>query len=198
MVVSETWQSLKTLALPVFPIWHPWFSGTLLCHKWLEQLQNVTFSHVNIQRQEKKGEISLLLYQAEWSLSLSIPPLISIKENKSLYNRLPIVPHQNWLTWPPTAAGEPDKVSIWRFQPFSWEAGSASVENGVGGNGCWVQHPWDKTQDSKVFNVPWKQYQIFAPDHHAVETRLPEFLPGGVWNYSHWWQGCIQSQPSIS
>ena len=60
-------------------------------------------------------------------------PLISIKENKSLYNRLPIVPHQNWLTWPPMAAGEPDKVSIWSFQPSSWEAGSASVENGVGG-----------------------------------------------------------------
>lgn len=73
MVVSETRQSLKTLALPVFPIWHPWFSGTLFCHKWLEQLQNVTSSHVNIQRQEEKGEISLLLYQVEWSLALSIP-----------------------------------------------------------------------------------------------------------------------------
>ena len=84
MVVLETLQSLKTRALPVFPIWHPWFSGTLFCHRWLEQLQNVTSSHVNIQRQEEKGEVPLLLYQVEWGLSLNSPSHSNQGRNLSL------------------------------------------------------------------------------------------------------------------
>lgn len=167
--------------------------GHLFVTRWLEQLQlSHPFMSVSKSRKRRVGSPSSFI---RWSgASLSQFPSPSNQGRKIFHhNRLSIVPHQSELAcMAPLAAGEPDKVSIWYFQPVSREAGSASVEKRVG-HGSWVQRQQDKTQGNNILNVQEQQYQIFAPDHHAVETQLPEFPPCGAWNYSHWWQSSITS-----